>query len=212
MAVIFGAAASFGYETGFSWPVVATPVTGVDGGFYNTATSIAYPSSQESGWNWWIDVSFTPSAGGGGTGGGTGGSTVPSLWYDNTVIAQMNAVAALLNRGTIQVYTGAQPALNGTLTGTLLATLTFGASAFASAVAADGIVTAVSNLITPGTATATGTAGYFALVTSGGATVLTGTVGIEGSDADMIISQVSITAGTAVGCSEFSLAQSETGT
>jgi Domain of unknown function (DUF4082) len=62
MAAVYGAAASFGYDSSFSWPVTASPVTGVNGGYYSTSGSLAYPSSQQSGWNWWIDVSVTPTA------------------------------------------------------------------------------------------------------------------------------------------------------
>ena len=46
------------------------------------------------------------------------------LPYDATVIAGVNAVTALLNSGFIKIFTGAQPALNGAVTGTLLATMT----------------------------------------------------------------------------------------
>src|SRR5690242_4460657 len=47
-------------------------------------------------------------------------------WYD----AAVNAVCALLNSGKMEVLSGAQPAANAALTGTLLATMTFGATAF----------------------------------------------------------------------------------
>lgn len=161
---------------------------------------------------------FNTSAGGGGTGGGPGGGGdtgdgdgMASLWYDNTVIAGLGAQATLLNGGTIKVYTGAQPSVNGSLTGTLLVTLTFGSPAFGTATATSGVATAAANTITSGTAVASGNAGYFALVTSGGATMLTGTVGVSGSGDDLIISAVAITSGTPVSCSAFALTQSETG-
>lgn len=151
---------------------------------------------------------------GGGTGGtgGTGGAGGLTYWYDNAVITGLNAKAALLNGGTIQLYTGAQPALNGALTGTLLVTLTFSATAFASALASGGTVTAAANAITSGTAVATGTVGYFALVTSSGQTVLTGSVG-DGSvsGADLVIPGLAVASGTTIACSAFSLTQSETG-
>jgi hypothetical protein len=47
------------------------------------------------------------------------------LPYDASVIASVNAFTTLLNGGSIRVYTGTQPALNGAVTGTLLATMTF---------------------------------------------------------------------------------------
>jgi len=134
---------------------------------------------------------------------------VSSEWYDATVEAAVNAVAALLNSGTIKIYTGSQPALDGSLTGTLLATLTFGSTAFGSSSASAGTVTATANAITSGTAAATGTAGYFALVTSGSAVVATGTVGTSG--ADLNLNSLSISSGATVSCSSFTITQSQTG-
>ena len=130
------------------------------------------------------------------------------LFYDSSVEASVNAVTALLNSGTLQIYSGAQPALDGSLTGTLLVTLTFGASAFQGATASGGIVTAAANAITSGTAVATGTAGYFALVTSGSAVVMTGTVGT--SNADLIGPSTAITSGANVACSSFQITQPQT--
>ena len=133
-----------------------------------------------------------------------------SLWYDATTEAAVNAVTALLNGsspfGRIEIYSGTQPALNGSLTGSgqvLLATLAFSATAFAAATAASGTVTATATTITSGTAAATGTAGWFALVTSGGTTVATGTVGTSG--ADLNLSSLSITSGATVSCSAFAI-------
>jgi hypothetical protein len=131
------------------------------------------------------------------------------LPYDATVVASVNAVTALLNSGFIKIYTGAQPALNGAVTGTLLATLTFSATAFPAATAASGTVTATANAITSGTAGATGTAGYFALVKSDGVTVVaTGSVGTSG--ADLNLNTLTITSGNTVSCSSFLITQAET--
>lgn len=130
------------------------------------------------------------------------------LFYDSSVEASVNAVTALLNSGTLQIYTGSQPALDGGLTGTLLVTLTFGATAFLSATASGGVVTAAANAITSGTAVATGTAGYFALVTSGSSVVMTGTVGT--SNADLIGPSTAITSGANVSCSSFQITQPQT--
>ena len=118
------------------------------------------------------------------------------LYYD----AAMNALGALLNSGTIQIYSGSQPALDGTLTGTLLATMTFGATAFGSS--SGGVITA--NAITAGTAAATGTAGYFALVESGGTVVGTGTCGAT-SGYDLNLNSTSIVSGANVSCSSFTI-------
>lgn len=133
-----------------------------------------------------------------------------SLWYDAASEAAVNAVTALLNGGTLKIYTGSQPSLDGALTGTLLATLTFSPTAFGSAVASGGTVTATANTITSATAVATGTAGYCALVTSGGATVATGTVGTSG--ANLNLNSTSITSGAPVSVSSLTITQSQTGT
>jgi len=131
------------------------------------------------------------------------------LPYDATVIASVNAVTALLNSGFIKVYTGAQPALNGAVTGTLLATMTFSATAFPTAVASAGTVTATANAITSGTAGNTGTAGYFALVKSDNTTVVaTGSVGTSSSDLNL--NTLSITSGNTVSCGSFLITEAET--
>lgn len=130
------------------------------------------------------------------------------LFYDATVIAGVNAVTVLMNNGFLEIYSGSQPALNGGLSGTLLVTLTFGATAFSTATASGGTVTAVANSITNGTAANTGTAGYFSLVTSGSVTVCTGSVGLSGADLNM--STVAIVSGTIVTCSSFSIMQAQT--
>ena len=113
--------------------------------------------------------------------------------------ASNTATATLLNSGTIKVYTGTQPAQDGSLTGTLLATMTFGSTAFAGA--SGGSNTA--NTITSGIAGNSGTAGYFALVESGGTVVGTGSVGTSG--ADLNFSTLTVTSGDPVSCSSFSL-------
>lgn len=132
------------------------------------------------------------------------------LPYDASVIASVNAFTALLNSGFLRIYTGAQPALNGALTGTLLVTLGFGATAFASATASAGIVTAIANAISTGVAGNSGTAGYFALVKSDGSTVVgTGTAGI-GSGFDLNMTNNVLTAGGTVQASSFSVTEAET--
>ena len=117
------------------------------------------------------------------------------LWYD----AAVNAITALLNSGTLKIYTGSQPAEDGTITGTLLATLTFGSTAFGASSGG----TATANAITSGTAGNTGTAGYFALEESGGTVVATGTCGTSGSDLNL--NSTSISSGATVSCSSFTI-------
>jgi hypothetical protein len=131
------------------------------------------------------------------------------LFYDATVEAGVNAVTALLNSGYIAIYTGGQPSLDGGITGTQLVELVFGSTAFANATASAGTVTAAANTITNGTATNTGTAGYFALLKSDNATVVaTGSVGTSG--ADLNLSTLSIVSGAVVSCSSFSITQAQT--
>jgi hypothetical protein len=113
-----------------------------------------------------------------------------------------------MNNGFLVIYSGTQPALNVGLTGTLLATLGFGATAFATATAAAGTVTATANSISNGIAGNTNTAGYFALLTSGSAVVATGSVGTSG--ADLNLSTLSINAGQTVSCSSFLVTMAET--
>jgi hypothetical protein len=120
----------------------------------------------------------------------------------------VNAVCALLNSGYLNIYTGAQPALDGALTGTLLASLTFSATAFPTATASGGTVTATANNIGNAIAANTGTAGYFALLESNGSTVVaTGGVGLSASDLNL--STLSITAGQTVSCSSFLITESQ---
>jgi hypothetical protein len=131
------------------------------------------------------------------------------LPYDASVIAAVNAFTALLNSGFIKVYSGAQPALNGAVTGTLLATMTFGATAFPTSTATGGLVTATANAITSGSAGNTGTAGYFALVKSDNVTVAaTGSVGTSG--ADLNLNTLSIVSGNTVSCASFLVTMPET--
>ena len=130
------------------------------------------------------------------------------LVYDASTEAMINAFTALLNNGTLQIYTGAQPAVDGGLSGTLLATLTFGATAFANAVASGSGGSAAANTITSGNAGNTNTAGYFALVTSGSATVGTGSVGTSG--ADLNFNTLSIVSGAVVACTAFTVTQAQT--
>ena len=127
---------------------------------------------------------------------------------DATVIASVNAVTALLNSGFLAIYTGPQPALNGSLTGTLLASLGFSATAFPAATATGGIVTATANPVSSAIAANSGTAGYFALLKSDDATVVaTGSVGTSGSDLNL--STLSFAAGQTVSCSSFAITEAE---
>lgn len=124
-----------------------------------------------------------------------------------SVKAAVDAVTALLNSGLIKLYTGTQPAVDGSITGTLLATLTFGATAFPASSASAGTVTATANTITSGTAGNTGTAGYFAVEKSDATVIATGSVGTSG--ADLNLNSLSISSGATVSCSAFTITESQ---
>lgn len=120
----------------------------------------------------------------------------------------VNALTALLNSGSIKIYTGSIPATCETsASGTLLSSgCTFGATAFGNAAdAGSGNATATANAIGSDTnAAATGTAGYFRGINSGGSTVvLQGTCGT--SSADMIMNTTSINAGATVAITSFTI-------
>lgn len=126
------------------------------------------------------------------------------LPYDTPVQSALNTYLANLNNGFIKIYTGAQPSLNGAVTGTLLVSMTFGSTAFANASSSLGITSAPANAITYGVAVSGGTAGYFALVKSDNSTVVgTGSVGLSGADLNM--SNLSVTANGTVSCSSFTV-------
>lgn len=135
--------------------------------------------------------------------------TASPQWYDATVIAAVAAVTALLDSGFVAVYTGSQPALDGSLTGTQLAEAEFGATAFGTPTAAAGTVTATANSITPGTIAANGTAGYVALLKSDNATVvMTGSVGT--SAADLILSTLTFVAAATFSVTSATITQPQT--
>lgn len=125
------------------------------------------------------------------------------LFYDADYIAMVNAYMARANGGFLVIYTGTQPALNGALTGTLLVTLGLSATAFATATASASTVTAAANSISNGTAVATGTAGYHAVLKSDATTVVwTGTVATSGADLNM--SSLNVITGAIISCSAYS--------
>ena len=130
------------------------------------------------------------------------------LVYDSPCEAAVNAFTALLNSGFLELYTGGQPALDGSVTGTLLVTLTFGATAFAASTASGGTVTANANAIGSGTAGNSGTASYFALVKSDATTVVaTGTVGTSGCDYNM--NSTAISSSGNVSCTAFQITMAQ---
>lgn len=136
------------------------------------------------------------------------------FFADASVIAAVNPLAALLNSGTLLVYTGSQPTdANTAVSGqTLLVTLTFQSTAFAGAAASGAagsrVVTATANAITSGTCVATGTAAWFRCLKSDAVTVvLDGSVGTSG--ADLNFSTTAFTSGAVVSISSFTISQNE---
>jgi uncharacterized Zn-binding protein involved in type VI secretion len=126
------------------------------------------------------------------------------LFYDNTVIHAVANAGASANSGFLAVYTGAQPALNGALTGTQLVAATFSATAFGTPAASGGTVTATANAITATEIANTGTAGYHAVLKSDGVTIVwTGSVGTSG--ADLNVSSTSFVTGATFSCSAYTL-------
>jgi hypothetical protein len=117
---------------------------------------------------------------------------------DTGANAAANALTALLNSGKLRIYDGSQPANANTAvsTQTLLAELTFNATAFGAASA--GV--AAANAITSATAAATGTAAWFRAVKSDGTTVVwDGSVGTSG--ANLNLATVAISSGATVSVS-----------
>lgn len=100
--------------------------------------------------------------------------------------------------GTIEIRTGSAPTnVEDAATGTLLATLTFSATAFGAASDANPGATATAASITSDTsADATNTAAYFRIKNGSGTAVAQGTCGTSSSD--MIFNSVAITTGSTV--------------
>src|SRR5262252_1926734 len=125
---------------------------------------------------------------------------------DAAAKAAADAVCALCNGGSIAIRSGAQPAnANAAASGTLLVTLTFGATAFGPA-SSSGVATA--NAITAANAVAAGTASWFRAFKSDGTTaVFDGSVGT--SAADLILSSVALTTGGNVAVSSLTYTSTE---
>lgn len=120
--------------------------------------------------------------------------------------AAANAACALANGGQLQIYQGAQPANAGAATtgSTLLATLTMGNPAFGQA--SNGVATA--NAIASAAAAASGTAQWFRVTESDGATgVFDGSAGQSGCDLNL--STASIAQGATVSVTSLTYTQPE---
>jgi hypothetical protein len=139
------------------------------------------------------------------------------FFSDETAKAMVDACAAKCNSGTLKIYSGAKPTDANTALGAQvqLASLTFGATAFAASVASGSagskVVTATANTVTDDvSAEATGTAAWFrAYKADGTSAVFDGTVAATGGTADLIISTVSLIAGEDVSASAFAITMTE---
>lgn len=110
----------------------------------------------------------------------------------------------LLNSGTIQIRTGAQPTnVDDAASGTLLGTLTFSATAFGAP--STGVVTAAS-ITSDASADASGTAGHARLLTSGAAIHSDATCG-QGSGDFNFDNNIIVIGGT-IACSSLTLTAS----
>jgi hypothetical protein len=118
--------------------------------------------------------------------------------------AALNARATAYNGGSIRYYQGTMPAsvAAGVGSDTLLAQMTFGATAFATT----STNTLTANAITQDTsADATGTIGYAACFSSGGTLISLHTVGTSG--AEITVNTVNVVAGLPVTMSSFTITQ-----
>jgi len=121
--------------------------------------------------------------------------------------AALNAVTALVNGGTLVIYSGAAPANAGAaLSGnTVLAQLPLGNPAFGAAAA--GVATA-NTITADSSADATGTPTFFRLLTSGGTVVYQGTAGASGQELNLAnLSGGQIVAGGSVTVSSLTINQ-----
>lgn len=96
--------------------------------------------------------------------------------------ASVNGVTALLNSGTIDLLTAGA---------VLVATMTFGSTAFATA----SVGTATANAVTNGTAVAAGTVTNYIARTSGAAQVLSGPASLSGGGGELILTSVAFAIG-----------------
>lgn len=124
--------------------------------------------------------------------------------------AACNALVDLIDAGTgagrLEIRVGSPPTNVGDASsGTLLATLTFSATAFGNA--STGVATA-NSITSDTTADASGDAGYFRIYAGAAgdtAALFQGTAGESGDTPDMVFDEKSIVAGGTVACSSMTL-------
>ena len=97
--------------------------------------------------------------------------------------------------GKLRIYSGAQPAsANDAPSGTLLAEVTLADPAFGAAAAGSAALVDPPAVV----ASANGTAGWFRVVDSTGATVMDGSVTVTGGGGDLQLASTSLTVGLSV--------------
>ena len=107
--------------------------------------------------------------------------------------------------GTIKIYTASQPATADTALGaqTLLATLTFSATAFGAASNADPTVATAASITSDSSADATGTAAWARLASGGATTILDCSVGT--ATVDITFNTASFVSGAAIAISSLTV-------
>lgn len=123
-------------------------------------------------------------------------------YYQTTRNLRLDQTWDQANSGTIVIYSGTPPATaDAALSGnTALATLTFGAAAFAAASAGSKTANAITQ---DSDAAATGTATFFRAKTAGGTVIAQGSVGATGSGEALILPTTTINQHDVVTCSSF---------
>ena len=127
--------------------------------------------------------------------------------------AALDAITALIGSGgLLRIYTGSAPTnVEDSASGTLLAELTMNSTPFGASTDANPNALATANSITQdSSANASGDAGYYRIVTSGGTGVVQGNVGT--SAASLIVPTITIVAGQPVSCSSLTITLPEVGT
>lgn len=119
-------------------------------------------------------------------------------------IAECDATAALLDSGTIDIYSGSAPDPDAAATGTKLATFNFSATAFGAAVDDGTNADATANAIAATTGLDNGVAAYYRVNKSGGTvSVFQGSVSGSSGGGDMILGNTSIATSQAVTITSF---------
>lgn len=118
----------------------------------------------------------------------------------------INALAATLNSGALRIYSSDSADPDSAATGTLLAELAFGSTAFQSATDDGTNASCVANAITQdASANASGTAAHWRAFNSSGTMVLKGTVSGTGGGGELQLNNTSVVAGGIVSISSMTV-------